>query len=832
MQSSVSLNDNWKVSWTDGVHGLRIKEDFYQYPIENDQERYLDINLPVDMNSYFMENMDMGDVNTENNHLKYRWISEQVWQFVKEFEFKEDIKDERLYLHFEKLDYRAHIYLNDELLRIHDNAFVPCRIDVTSQVKKGKNKLIVGLESGVYHTAEKEGQRYQNMLAGSLTKSQWLRKPLYQFGWDWNPILINVGITGNVSLEKVPVNKIDQVSLFHSLNEDLSKALLQVGLTFWNKELPKDACIEIQVEGIKKSFPLQESDPEKLQKFELEIDNIQTWWPVSYGKQKLYNIKISLLSGNDIIDVVERKTGFRKVELDRSSHPEDGEYFIIKVNNTAVFAKGANWVPPDVIYGKDNDEKIEKLVDLALEANFNILRIWGGGEYAPKKLVDLCDEKGILLWHDFLFACFKFPGDDADYVENVKKDTTWAIREYSSHPSMVVWCGNNEIQWIHEQVEQNSFTNAPDYNLYHEIIPGLIEQEGCNLPYWPGSPYSPGEIENNNPHIGDQHPWQFPLLGQLLEMWQYRKQEDRFPNEGGVLGVSVKDTLQDFMNAEDIKIRSFTWESHDNTCNYWDNNLGFSYGMLKEWLGLDYKNLSPEEYIYASSLLQSEGLMEYIMNYRCRKFDSSSAIFWMYNDSWPATHSWSIVDYYLRKKPAWYSVKRSFQPVFTGLKQEDGLPVVYVVNDLLENKDLKIKIGLIDTQHQTNQILHEQELRVNKNSKRQIFSFDARLLPEKEQDHLIPYSILSDVNGNIISQNRMFMKKYRNMKFNPPNVKISDSGDYWEFSSDVFVWAVALDISGKAAFDNFFDLIPGHIYKFPKRKAEAEPKLLFTGNNL
>ncbi len=825
------LNDSWKVTWTDGVHGLRIKEDFYQYPPENDPGRYLDIDLPVDMNTYFMDKGIIDNLYTENHHLKARWISEQFYQFTKSFTWENVVNGEKIYLVFKKLDYKAHIYFNNQLIAIHENVHVPCRTEISDYLVEGENKIVVGLESGIYDTAEKEGQRYQNMIAGSLTKSQWMRKPLYQFGWDWNPILINVGIKGDVELEIVKENKIDQVSVFHKLNDDLSKARFFVKLVMVNETIPKDGTITVNIDNKTFDFPVDALDRNNCFELEFTLDNPQLWWPVNVGEQHLYTLEVLLQTPSEILDRRKMKTGVRKIEIDRTPHPAEGEYFIIKINNERIFCKGANWVPPDLIYGENHSNTIEKLISHALEANFNILRVWGGGEYAPDKLMELCDEKGILLWHDFLFACFKFPGDHPGYVDNLKKDTTWAIREFSTHPSLIVWCGNNEVQWIFEQAEEKSFDHATDYNIYHEIIPEILNHENCTIPYWPGSPYSPGEIDNNASYIGDQHPWQFPLLDNRLDMWLYREREDRFPNEGGVLGISTLHTLKKFIPDNQRFIRSFVWETHDNTCNYWDNELGFCYQMIQEWFGMDYKALSLEEYVFAGSLIQSEGLMEYIMNYRCRKFDTSSAIFWMFNDSWPATHSWSIVDYYLRKKPAFYSVKRANASLYTGLrKTADGI-TVFAVNDCLQHANVSVKIGIIDTMNKTNQILVEDTIELAGNISEELFTITSDVLPMEQHDSLIPYSILLNESGQVISQNRMFLKKHKNMHFNPPKVNIIKNEGEIRLTSDTFVWGVCLDLQGEEVPDNFFDLIPGQVYIFPQ-KNNQNLEIKYFGNQL
>ena len=290
-------------------------------------------------------------------------------------------------------------------------------------MKEGSNLLIVGIESGLFDVADKEGAAYSEPLNTILNKRQWLRKPQYQFSWDWNPNMINVGITGDVRLEWKETARLDQIVTYVKMNDDLSSAQLTIRPFIEGLASKSKLTVEATIVETNQKVSVTDTLTKTLRPFELKmrVDKPKLWWPVGYGAQTLYTVKIEVKEEGKLIDSGSRRFGFRKIEVDRSAHPVEGNYFTVKVNNHKVFLKGGNWVPPDMIYSSVTRKRLEKLVDLAVAANFNILRIWGGGQFAGNDLLDLCDEKGLVVWHDFLFACTKYPGDNVEFYNSVKK---------------------------------------------------------------------------------------------------------------------------------------------------------------------------------------------------------------------------------------------------------------------------------------------------------------------------------------------------------------------------------------------------------------------------
>ena len=831
--NQLSLSGRWKVTWNDGNHGPNSVDDFSKINPLNDTLRYMDIDVPMDLILALQKKGMISDINYGMNYLSARWIAEQYWQYYREFSVPEGINNKSVWLKFDRLDYSAVICLNGKPVGRHDNAFIPCIIDVTGKLLEGKNILTVGIESGLYDAADKSVKDYNNSLNVYLSKRHWLRKPQYQFSWDWNPQLINIGITGDVSLIWRDEARLDNIVPLIKMKDDLSAADIIIRAFIEGTESAGDLTVEATLveKGQKVSREIAVSKGINPYELKMRVDRPELWWPAGQGDPYLYTLKIEIKKNGKLIDSDSRRIGFRKIEIDRSEHPVEGNYFTVKVNNRPVFMKGGNWVPADMIYSSVDKKRLEKLVDLAVDANFNILRIWGGGLFAGNDLLELCDEKGVVVWHDFLFACSKYPGDDVDFYNNVKREITWAVREFAYHPSLIVWCGNNELEW--GTWGWGYTTNGkvvPDYIIYHLLIPVIMKEEDPYRFYWPSSPYSENFEFPNSPVTGDQHPWGVSLQKDSTSIWAYRDYVDRFPNEGGVLGASSPATLRQFLPPGEQHIRSFSWDLHDNLMNFVTDKKGVTYKFIEDWLGKDYTKMSFNDYVFASSLLQSEGLMEYINNFHRRMFSSSSAIFWMYNDSWPVTHGWTIVDYYLRKKLAYHPVRRAFEQINVVVAEEGEKINIYGINEKQEPWKGRLQYGLFETSGKL-PVNRSVNVVLLPNSSKIIASFEKNVFIQAGIKDHGAFAVLKD-NERVISQHRLFLARFKDLVLLKPDISIKQSGSQVIINSPVYVWGLSLDIDGESDIpDNCFDLLPGIPYVINVPSGE-KVEVKMTGNDL
>jgi beta-mannosidase len=831
--NQLNLTGRWKVTWNDGNHGPNSIERFCNINPVEDSLRYINVDVPMDLNMAMQKKGMIGDLNYGKNYLSARWVSEQYWQYYKQFIAPKEALNKSLWLKFDRLDYSAKIYLNDQLIGKHDNAFIPCLIDITGKLKEGINILKIAIESGLFNVADKNLSDYNNDLSVCLNKRQWLRKPQYQFGWDWNPQLINIGITGDVSLIWRDEARLDNIVPWIMLSDDLSSADLKIRTFIEETKKSSDLTIDATLVETNQQVSRQITASKGIFPYDLKmsVNRPKLWWPAGHGDPNLYTLKIEVKKDGKIIETGYRKIGFRKIEVERSQHPIEGNYFTIKVNNRSVFMKGGNWVPADMIYSSVDSNRLKKLVDMAIDANFNILRIWGGGLFAGNELLRLCDEKGVLVWHDFLFACSKYPGDNVDFYNNVKREVTWAVREFAYHPSLIVWCGNNELEWgTWGWGYTNSSKVVPDYIIYHHLMPVIIKEEDPYRFFWPSSPYSENFEFPNSPITGDQHPWEVSLGKDTTSLWAYRSYVDRFPNEGGVLGASSPASLRQFLPPDEQFVRSFSWDLHDNQMIFRTDKKGVTYKFVEDWLGKDYTKMSFDDYVFASALLQSEGLMEYINNYHRRMYSSSSAIFWMYNDSWPVTHGWTIVDYYLRKKLAYHPVRRAFEQVCVVVAEEGNKINIYGINEKQEAWKGKLQYGLFETSGKY-PVNFSKDVSLPPNTSTIIASFEKDAFKKAGYKNHGAFAVLKD-KETVISQHRLFLARFKDLVLLKPQVSIKQSGDKAIITSSVYVWGLCLDIDGESGIsDNCFDLLPGIPYTVNLKKGEkAEVKM--TGNDL
>ncbi len=832
MRGRLNLDGTWLVTWTEGLHGS--PEHGCGQTI--DEGRYLTVNVPGELHQELQRAGLIEDPNIGLNSLRARWVEEQLWLYRRTFTAPDEALQVPSWLVFEGLDLNATIFLNGEEVGRHANAHRPCRVPVTGKLRAGANVLAVCLESGLYDVADRPGADYGPAFGTSqLNKRHWMRKAQYQAGWDWNPRLIAVGIVGNVMLQWSDQPWIEQLVVYPELADGSTQANLRVRAFVVNPG-------ETQVKGaLRASAPEAGTDTaaevdmppgDACLTVEVAVEEPRLWWPVGHGEQPLYTVEVSLEVGGEVVSSASRRTGIHSVRINQDAHPEGGRYFIIEVNGRPIFCKGGNWVPPDMLAATVTQERYRELVDLAVEANFNFLRICGVGVYANHTLLDACDERGVLVWHDFAFACAKYPGDDPAFLAEVRREVTYIVRELASHPSLAVWCGNNELEWgVWEWGYDQTGRSLPDYALYHHVIPVIIQREDPLRPYWPSSPYSPDHQPPNDPLSGDQHPWGVSLGEFGPDFWHYRRFVDRFPNEGGILGASSPVTLRQCLPGDQFRFRSPAWEHHDNALNFAQPGRGTAYATVSLWLGRGPEEIPLDDYCFASALLQAEGLTEYIANYRRRMFSSSSAVFWMYNDSWPATHGWAIVDYYRRRKLAYHPVRRAFAPITVAVAEDRDAIRVFGINDTPREWEGELRFGLFGLQGGL-PMDERRPVTMPPNASTPLAEIPRRQWQAIGLRQAGAFALLLAA-GETVAQHRLFLARFRDLALAPPAIEVQRDDGRLVLSCPTFAWGVCLDLDGEEPVpDNAFDLLPGIAYPIPWPPELPTPKVLRTGNDL
>ena len=832
MHDTLSLNGVWKLAWNDDFPGNLTAPDLPGRCL-------LDAPVPGPVHGALMDAGMLDDPRVGLNSLKARWVEEVYWCYRRTFATPAHLDAETpAWLCFDRLEMIATVFVNGVEVGRHASAHRPARIDVTGKLNPpgGENTVAVLLEAGLFDVADKPGRDYRQSPQSLLTKIHWHRRGQWQRGWDWQQRLLNVGILGDVQLEWADVPIVDQWQIYATVSDDLKTATFHARAVVVN-QTPRAAAgvLRMNVGGQEASAEVILPPGKTALSLAVTLDNPELWWPVGHGEQKRYAVEAALeVDGS--VQTVARRTGVRKVEVDQSAHPVEGKHFILKVNDRPIFCKGGNWVPADMLYSTVTPERYRELVDIALDANFNLLRIWGGGVFADRALLDYCDEKGVLVWHDFLFACSKYPGDDPAFAAEVTREATWAVREMAHHPSLVVWCGNNEIEegdwhWGWQQEGRIS----QHYALFHRDLPRIVTTEDPSKFYWISSPFSPDYKSPRDPTVGDQHPWGVWIGQNEPDWWAYRTYVDRYPNEGGVMGCSSPATLRQFLPPDQQRLLSPVWEHHDNPFavnGARPGDLGRSYSMVKLWTGLDPLALDMDRYAYVSGLLQAEGLTEYIANYRRRMFSSSAAIFWMFNDSWPTTHSWTVIDWYLRRKLSFHPVRRAFQPVTVVVAADpDGTVRAYGVNETQEEWTGRFLAGTFGPRDFARDS-GDERVTLPPNAAVVLHTWDTDGLPPERPIRSTFAALTTDAHVPV-AQHRLLPARFHELCLErDPKIDVRLENGVLTLRSDAFVWGVCLDVDGeRPVADNCFDLLPGVAYTLPWDEKElGEPRILRVGN--
>jgi beta-mannosidase len=842
----MSLDGIWALRWSDGQRG-RL-EYGRREPVDSD--RMIAAQVPGEVHWDLWRAGVIADPYVGINCLSARWVEEFLWTYRREFEAPaEAVNGDQTargaaaapaWLVFEGLDLNAVIVLNGKEVGRHANAFYPCRIEVTGKLRSGMNTLLVELDSGVWSAADKPARGWEHWPDQALNKRHWLRKPQFQFGWDWSQRLINVGIFKSVRLEwsDAPA-RVDQVTALAEVSQDWRRGWVRVrmfveGLGPAPAPAPEAGAtrgsmegrlkIELNGAGAGREFTVAVRPGANVLEGTIEVENPQLWWPIGHGPQTRYTLRVGLEIDGRTIGGREIRVGFRHVRVDQSPHPGGGRFFTLVINGRRIFARGGNFVPADMILARIDRARYERLIDLAVEQNFNFLRVWGGGLYESDDFYELCDQRGILVWQEFIFACSRYPMTDEVFFNDVKAEARYNIRRLASHPSLIAWCGNNEIEWGDWDWDYGrSGVILPDLGFFHLALPRLLSEEDPGRYYQPSSPHSPDGLHPNSDQAGDQHPWSVGFFNQ--DFREYRKMICRFADEGGMLGPTSLPTMLACLPPDHRRVLSLAWQIHDNAVATWTYPSAPN-EFIRQWLGKEPREMSIEQFTYWAGLLQGEGLREYCENFRRRMFDSSAAVFWMFNDCWPATRSWTTVDYFLRRTPAFHAVRRALAPVHVALAQEGDEVVVFGLNDTAEEVRGTLISGVVKLDG--GKIFErESAVALAPAASTRLGSFAGREWTQPEES--VAFARL-EREGELLARNRLMGPMFSQMCWAKPAVEVSVRGGKAIFRSAAFAWGVCIDLEGERALsDNFFDVYPDEPYAIAWSEADP-PRVRFVGN--
>lgn len=744
------------------------------------------------------------------NEYETRELSRSDYRYEREFEVPESFfREEEQCLVFEGLDTIADIYLNDELLLAVNDMHRTWRIDVKGKLK-AVNRLAVAFHSptAFIEKADREGDIFYAS-TGCMKGNGALRKAHYMFGWDWGPQLPDAGIFRSVYLSGFSIARLDDVRIRQEhgaggvkLSVESSVRKLSESDTAGSGML---ACKITAPDGtvltVEKEVCINET-------IEALIEAPQLWWPNGYGAQPLYTVRVELRMSDSVLDVWERTIGLRTVTVCTDAD-EWGNQFAFVVNGQKIFAMGANYIPEDNLLGHLSEERSERLIRDCARANFNCIRIWGGGYYPEDYVYDACDRYGILVWQDLMFACNVYDLND-EFEANILAETADNVKRIRHHACLGLWCGNNEMEWGWRdwgRLEGHRPKYKADYTkIFEMLLPRLVKQVDDQTYYWLSSPSSGGSFDDPNDfNRGDNHYWE--VWHSNKPFTEYRDFYFRFCSEFGFQSFPGKKTLDSFSLPEDQNIFSEVMESHQK--NGLANTKIFSY------ISGYYKYPKDMESIaYISQILQLKAIQYGVEHWRRNWGRCMGSIYWQLNDCWPVA-SWASIDYYGRWKALHYGAKRFYARFMATACEKEELSTeidYYIHNESFEERKAVLRVRLIDRDFHT---LYETETEITAAAfeVKNVLPMDfAPFLAEAgmKKRAVAEYSLIED--GCIVSRGTTLFVKPKYFDFKTPEYRVSvtEKADgfciHAEADTYVSYAELSLDEYDVVLEDNFFDI--------------------------
>ncbi|HZW94091.1 MAG TPA: glycoside hydrolase family 2 protein [Candidatus Eremiobacteraceae bacterium] len=764
----------------------------------------------------------------KDNEFHLQWIGLADWEYQTTFQVDAAmLAHDHVDLVFAGLDTFADVYLNDQAILHADNMFRDWRVPAKTQLKSGSNTLRI-----VFHSAVEKMLPYVKSLPyvlpsisthnygneENIATAPYTRKAPYNYGWDWGPRFMTEGIWQPIRLETWDALRIEN---FHIHQRSITAGLANVDAEL-EIEASRPISATLTLTHDEMSGPQTSDGTQTLQlnagmnhlSFPLRITSPKLWYPVGYGPQNRYRFAASVRVGRDVAAHTETKTGLRSVEL-RRVPDQWGKSFEFVVNGISVFGKGADVIPFDSFPNRVTPEIHRNILLAARDAHMNMVREWGGGYYESDDFYDICDELGIMVWQEFMFGGDMVPGDVA-FQENVRQEAVDQIKRLRDHPSIVIWCGNNEVEtgWWHWGDRQDFKASiSPDTRdrvwqdyviLFADVLRSAVAQYGDPVPYTPSSPSANFEEIPDNQHNGDMHYWQ--VWHAQAPASDYTLQFPRFMTEYGFQSFPEMRTIRTFAKPEDFDIRSTVMRAHQK--NKGGNERILTY-MLREYR--EPKDFA--SFVYLSQVQQAEIIKIGTEHLRRQRPRTMGSLYWQLNDCWPVA-SWASIDYYGRWKALHYYARRFYDDVLISPFLHDDKVDVYVVSDKLQPLSGTIHMRLLD--FSGNSLLDQtKDVQVSAQSNAIYFSVDKAALSAKADPRRSFLVFDLDVAGKRVSRNLVFLDVTRNLELPvAPKIEttISKTGEGYtitlqsaKLARSVYLSFGDLDVQTS---DDYFDLLP------------------------
>ena len=768
--------------------------------------------VPGSVYTDLLRNGNMKDPFWGENEEEVKQLSEYDYEYSRTFTVEEEeLSADQLVLVCEGLDTIAEVFVNDILVAKTNNMHRTYRIQVKPYLQSGENTIHVILRSPLQYIQKAYQKKPLWGVTSTVPGYQHIRKAHSMFGWDWGPKLPDLGIFRDIYIEEIKAGRVCDfyVTQIHEegkvqLAIDVENEFVSDGIV---SEASKGLTETVIIRDPKQNIIYEKScDASDAINFSCMIENPKLWWPNGYGSQPLYDVTVILSREGQELSAKRKRIGLRTLTVKREKD-KWGESFGFEVNGITIFAKGANYIPEDNLLGRKSYEKTRRLLTDCVRANYNCIRVWGGGNYPENGFYDICDEFGLIVWQDFMFACAVYDLTE-DFAQNISAEFEDNIRRLRNHASLGMWCGNNEMEsaWLYWGIPQNEKLHQDYLTMFERIIPEAVNQFDPETFYWPSSPSSGGGFDKTcEEGYGDAHYW---------DVWHGKKPfEDfenlyfRFASEYGFQSVPSMKTIRTFAQEDDLNMFSNVMENHQKCIDNGHGNV-----TLMTYLHNYYQ--MPKDFastVYTTQILQADCLETAISHFRSNRGRCLGSTYWQVNDCNPVI-SWATIDYYGRWKAAHYVVKRCYAPVIVNLRKEENEVTFYVSTEKMEAAEYTFYYKIV---HQEKGVLESGSKTV------QMKPLSAKAvemitLPDLSLDDsrntYIVYGLLE--NGEEVASKVKLLAKPKQFYFKNPkigvNMEETDQAYVLTLTAKELAGRVGIEFVNTDAIlsDNYFDLLP------------------------
>ena len=655
-----------------------------------------DTKVPGSVLACLLEEKAIKDPYFRKNEYEVRDLFYKDFEFSREFEADSQLlAQECLDLVCFGLDTLADVYMNDILIASVNNMHRTYRFPVKEYLRPGKNSIRIYLHSTLEYmdSINADENKEIHLIMDAMKNHQYLRKAHSMFGWDWGAQLPDAGIFRDIQIEAYSVARLTEAVITQK-HEDKITVVIEKGIQVTDSAIQK---IEKNPEYLLISVTLTDSatgeivgksrayvdELGQVNPVSILVENPKLWWPNGFGQQPLYKLNVDLIMNDIIMDSKEYTIGLRTLTIS-TQKDQWGSEFAFCVNGIKIFTKGANYIPEDCVYPWITKEKVEHLIKSSVRANYNCLRVWGGGYYPSDEFYELCNQNGLIVWQDLMFACNIYDVTE-EFADNIVQEAIDNAARLRHHPCLGIWCGNNEIEsawhhWANFQ-DHSPYLRADYIKQFEYLLPKAIKETDDQTFFWPSSPSSGGCFDDpDDENRGDNHYW---------DVWHgqkpfsdYRKHYFRFCSEFGFQSFPCSKTVNTFTIEEDRNIFSPVMESHQKN--------GVANGKILYYISENFRY--PEGFdhlLYVSQVLQAVAIKSGVEHWRRNRGRCMGTLYWQINDNWPVA-SWSSIDYYGRWKALHYMAKNFYEPVAGSIVCEENK-----VEVTLQNESLKAVSGTL-----------------------------------------------------------------------------------------------------------------------------------------